>query len=137
VKFKSNPCLLRCLNLEFGFALTGLEKLEVVVGLPDFSGPFSDEDYISNQESHFQEHFASQIVLRRLLIEFHSVLNHGTTPFLVLMLLEVVGSQFLIPHPLHRCCNTTVSANAAAVCSILNSWYGNQPPDDAPTCLAA
>jgi hypothetical protein len=69
-----------CLNLEFGFALTGLEKLETVVGLPDFSGPFSDEDYIGNQESHFQEHFASQIVLRRLVVEFHSVLNQGTIP---------------------------------------------------------
>ncbi|KAK0656855.1 hypothetical protein B0T16DRAFT_316060 [Cercophora newfieldiana] len=75
-----------CLNLEFGFALTGLEKLESVVGLPDFSGPFSDEDYIGNQESHFQEHFASQIVLRRLLVEFHSVLNQDVaTPPLAQM----------------------------------------------------
>lgn len=69
-----------CLNLEFGFALTGLEKLEAVVGLPDFSGPFSDEDYIGNQESHFQEHFASQIILRRLLVDFHNVLNQDTAP---------------------------------------------------------
>lgn len=67
-----------CLHLEFGFPLTGLEKMEAVVGLPDFSGPFSDEDYICNQESHFQEHFASQIVLRRLLVDFHAVLRQGT-----------------------------------------------------------
>lgn len=65
------------LNLELGFPLTGLERLESVVGLPDFSGPFSEEDYISNQESHFQEHFASQIVLRRLVVDFHGVLSQG------------------------------------------------------------
>ncbi|KAK0751659.1 hypothetical protein B0T18DRAFT_457602 [Schizothecium vesticola] len=65
------------LNLEFGLTPTGLEKIESVVGLPDFSGPFSDEDHISNQESHYQEHFASQIVLRRLLVEFHGVLSQG------------------------------------------------------------
>ncbi|KAK0730842.1 hypothetical protein B0H67DRAFT_563079 [Lasiosphaeris hirsuta] len=67
-----------CLNLEFGFPLTGLEKMETIVGLPDFSGPFSDEDYISNQESHFQEYFASQIVLRRLLVGFHGAMGQGT-----------------------------------------------------------
>ncbi|KAL2261950.1 hypothetical protein VTK26DRAFT_2932 [Humicola hyalothermophila] len=66
------------LNLELGFPLTGLEKLESIVGLPDFSGPFTEEDYISNQESHFQEHFASQIVLRRLLVDFHGSLSQGT-----------------------------------------------------------
>ncbi|SPQ19261.1 edcc0b2d-fe98-43bb-93e0-629f6b3950e8 [Thermothielavioides terrestris] len=65
------------LNLELGFPLTGLDKMESVVGLPDFSAPFSDEDYISNQESHFQEHFASQIVLRRLLVDFHGVLSQS------------------------------------------------------------
>lgn len=65
------------LNLELGFPLTGLDKLESVVGLPDFSGPFSSEDYLSNQESHFQEHFASQIVLRRLLVDFHGVLSRS------------------------------------------------------------
>ncbi|KAK1758272.1 hypothetical protein QBC47DRAFT_294622 [Echria macrotheca] len=63
------------LHLEFGYPLSGLEKLEPVVGLPGFSGPFSDEDYLCNQESHFQEHFASQIVLRRLLVDFHGVLS--------------------------------------------------------------
>ncbi|KAJ4290108.1 hypothetical protein N0V88_006614 [Collariella sp. IMI 366227] len=65
------------LNLELGFPLTGLERMESVVGLPDFSSPFLQEDYISNQESHFQEHFASQIVLRRLLVDFHHVLSQG------------------------------------------------------------
>lgn len=51
--------------------------MESVVGLPDFSGPYSDDDYLSNQESHFQEHFASQIVLRRLLVDFHGILSQG------------------------------------------------------------
>ena len=73
----ADMCCPSGLNLELGFPLTGLEKMESIVGLPDFSGPFSEEDYISNQESHFQEHFASQIVLRRLLVDFHNVLSQG------------------------------------------------------------
>lgn len=61
--------------------MTGLEKFDDMVGLPDFSaGSFSEEDYIGNQASHFQEHFASQIVLRRLLVEFHTTLTSGTFP---------------------------------------------------------
>ncbi|KAK8019640.1 hypothetical protein PG990_004778 [Apiospora arundinis] len=64
------------LNLEFNLPLTGLEKFDDMVGLPDFSaGSFSEEDYIGNQASHFQEHFASQIVLRRLVVEFHTTLT--------------------------------------------------------------
>ncbi|KAK8082987.1 hypothetical protein PG996_001768 [Apiospora saccharicola] len=64
------------LNLEFNLPLTGLEKFDDMVGLPDFSaGSFSEEDYIGDQASHFQEHFASQIVLRRLLVEFHTTLT--------------------------------------------------------------
>src|SRR3569833_193716 len=66
----------RCFNLELGLPLTGLDKLEDIVGLPDFSGPFSQEDYLANQASHFQEHFASQIVLRRLSMEFHTALTN-------------------------------------------------------------
>jgi hypothetical protein len=65
--------------MEFGLPLTGLEKLEETVGLPDFSGPMTDEDYIVNQQTHFHEHFASQIVLRRLSANFHSVLNKSTS----------------------------------------------------------
>lgn len=61
--------------MEFGLPLTGLEKFEEAIGLPDFSGPITDEDYMINQATHFQEHFASQIVLRRLSANFHSVLN--------------------------------------------------------------
>ncbi|QGI58985.1 hypothetical protein CEK26_001110 [Fusarium fujikuroi] len=64
-----------CFHMEFGLPLTGLEKLEETIGLPDFSGPMTDEDYIVNQQTHFHEHFASQIVLRRLSVNFHSVLN--------------------------------------------------------------
>ncbi|KAK3336255.1 hypothetical protein B0T19DRAFT_34219 [Cercophora scortea] len=64
-----------CLNLELELPLTGLDKMETFVGLPDFGGSYSEDDHISNQESHFQEHFASQIVLRRLLVTFHDILN--------------------------------------------------------------
>ncbi|KAK4181172.1 hypothetical protein QBC36DRAFT_342248 [Triangularia setosa] len=65
------------LNLELGFPLTGLERMENTVGLPTFSGPFCEDDVISNQQSHFQEHFASQIVLRRLLVGFHHALSNS------------------------------------------------------------
>ncbi|KAI1446410.1 hypothetical protein F5Y02DRAFT_74262 [Annulohypoxylon stygium] len=69
-----------CLNMELNIPQTGLNKLEPLVGLPDFSGSFSEEDYIGNQASHFQEHFASQIVLRRLAVEFHTTLTNAFGP---------------------------------------------------------
>ncbi|KAI0110084.1 hypothetical protein F4814DRAFT_389887 [Daldinia grandis] len=69
-----------CLNMELNIPRTGLDKLEPLVGLPDFSGSFSEEDYIGNQASHFQEHFASQIVLRRLSVEFHTTLSNAFGP---------------------------------------------------------
>ncbi|KAI1459356.1 hypothetical protein F4805DRAFT_78538 [Annulohypoxylon moriforme] len=69
-----------CLNMELNIPQTGLNKLEPLVGLPDFSGSFSEEDYIGNQASHFQEHFASQIVLRRLSVEFHTTLTNAFGP---------------------------------------------------------
>jgi hypothetical protein len=56
---------------------SGLEKLEKVVGLPDFSDSLAEEDYLGNQSTHFQEHFASQIVLRRLMIELHTDMSQG------------------------------------------------------------
>jgi len=77
----TSSALPSCLNLELGFGLTGLEKMESMVGLPDFSGPYSEDDYISNQGTHFQQHFASQIVLRRLLVEFHQVLSQSRSLF--------------------------------------------------------
>lgn len=61
--------------MEFGLPLTGLDKFEETIGLPDFNGPVTDEDYISNQATHFQENFAAQIVLHRLSANVHSVLN--------------------------------------------------------------
>ncbi|KAI8959961.1 hypothetical protein F5Y11DRAFT_284480 [Daldinia sp. FL1419] len=69
-----------CLNMELNMPRTGLDKLESLVGLPDFSGSFSEEDYMGNQASHFQEHFASQIVLRRLSVEFHTTLTNAFGP---------------------------------------------------------
>lgn len=68
------------LNMELNIPRTGIDKLEALVGLPDFSGSFSEEDYIGNQASHFQEHFASQIVLRRLSVEFHTTLTNAFGP---------------------------------------------------------
>ncbi|KAF7549249.1 hypothetical protein G7046_g8409 [Stylonectria norvegica] len=65
----------RFLHMEFELPLTGLEKLDDAIGLPDFSGLITDDDYIGNQTTHFQEHFASQIVLRRLSVSFHSALS--------------------------------------------------------------
>ncbi|KUI65989.1 hypothetical protein VM1G_01360 [Cytospora mali] len=60
---------------ELGMPITGLDKYEALVRVPDFGGVLSQEDYVSNQASHYQEHFASQIVLRRLSADFHTVLN--------------------------------------------------------------
>jgi len=54
-----------------------LEKFEDSVGLVDFSGSFSQEDYMANQASHFQGHFLSQIVLRKLAVNFHGALQAG------------------------------------------------------------
>lgn len=63
------------LELELGLPATGLDKYEAKVPVPNFSGVFSQEDLAINQASHFQEHFASQIVLRRLSTDFNAVLN--------------------------------------------------------------
>lgn len=88
--------------MEFGLPLTGLEKLEETIGLPDFSGPMTDEDYIVNQQTHFHEHFASQIVLRRLSVNFHSVLNKSTSKQLCTGSLS--NSTLTMPSSLwHRC----------------------------------
>ncbi|KAF7544531.1 hypothetical protein G7Z17_g9877 [Cylindrodendrum hubeiense] len=65
------------LHMEFGLPMTGLEKMGDAVGLPDFSGPITNDDYIGNQTSYFQEHFASQIVLRQLSTNFHNTLNNS------------------------------------------------------------
>jgi hypothetical protein len=62
-----------CFNLELGMPVSGLDKYEALVRVPDFGGPVSQEDHTS----HFQEHFASQIVLRRLSADFNNVLSSG------------------------------------------------------------
>lgn len=63
------------LELEFELPTTGLNKYETRVPVPDFSGGLSAQDHVANETSHFQEHFASQIVLRRLATDFHAVLS--------------------------------------------------------------
>ncbi|KAK4189030.1 hypothetical protein QBC35DRAFT_494533 [Podospora australis] len=57
-------------HLELGYPLSGLEKMESTVGLPIFTGSFSKDDVENDEESHFYltQHFAAQIVLRRLII---------------------------------------------------------------------
>ena len=77
VQGPSSLTLGRTFNLELGLPLTGLDKYEDLVGLPNFAGPYSQDDYLANQASHFQEHFASQIALRRLSSEFHRALTTG------------------------------------------------------------
>ncbi|KAK7731030.1 hypothetical protein SLS53_008901 [Cytospora paraplurivora] len=64
---------------EVGMPVTGLDKYEALVRVPDFGGILSQEDYVINEASHYQEHFASQIVLRRLSADFHSVLGSATS----------------------------------------------------------
>ncbi|KAJ9137878.1 Sterol uptake control protein 2 [Pleurostoma richardsiae] len=66
------------LHMELGLPRTGLDKFESLVKVPDFSGTFSRDDYVGNQTSHFQQHFASQILLRRLIVSFHGVLSNET-----------------------------------------------------------
>lgn len=63
------------IELEFGLPATGLNAYEGRVPVPDFGGGFAGEDHVANQTSRFQEHYASQIVLRRLATEFHTVLT--------------------------------------------------------------
>lgn len=76
--------------------LSGLDKYETLVRVPDFGGPVSQEDYTS----YFQEHFASQIVLRRLSADFNNVLSSGKTtkhfPFHGLYLTPVMPFRSLI-----------------------------------------
>lgn len=79
----------RSFSPELGMPVTSLDKYEALVRVPDFGGVLSQEDYVSNQESHYQEHFASQIVLRRLSADFHSVLGSGKI-LPTLLLLETV-----------------------------------------------
>lgn len=109
------------LNLELGFPLTGLERMENNVGLPTFSGPFCEDDVISNQQSHFQEHFASQIVLRRLLVGFHHALSN-TAP----MSAQLGG----VPTPFTSA-NNSPSLSQITIQQLglqLEQWRGMLPP---------
>jgi hypothetical protein len=63
------------MHLELGLPLSGLDTMEKDIGMPIFSGTFTQEDYVGNQATHFQEHFASQIVLRRLMSDFNQTLG--------------------------------------------------------------
>ncbi|KAH8893819.1 hypothetical protein GQ53DRAFT_99644 [Thozetella sp. PMI_491] len=102
-----------CLHLELGLPLTGLDKMEPLIGLPSFNGPFSQDDYLGNEGSHFQEYFASQIVLRRLLVSFHTTLSNGSPPP------SAPGSP---PTPGALSCGTIGSLNQQ-----LEQWLGMLP----------
>ena len=65
------------LHLELDLPVSGLDKFEGLVGLPDFGGEFAPEDYDGNATSHYQQHFATQIVLRRLSVSFNSSMLAG------------------------------------------------------------
>ncbi|KAK0660087.1 hypothetical protein QBC41DRAFT_43839 [Cercophora samala] len=109
------------LNLELGFPLTGLERMENTVGLPTFSGPFCEDDVISNQQSHFQEHFASQIVLRRLLVGFHHALSNSAP-----MSAQLGG----VPTPFNSA-NNSPGLSQLAIQQLalqLEEWRGMLPP---------
>lgn len=77
--------------------VTGLDKYESLVRVPDFGGVLSQEDYVSNQASHYQEHFASQIVLRRLSADFHTVLG-SSKPLATCWLLQPFQGAMAIGH---------------------------------------
>ncbi|CAK7271911.1 hypothetical protein SEPCBS119000_004849 [Sporothrix epigloea] len=91
-------------NLELGLPKTGLDRFEDLVGLPSFSGPCSQDDYLANQASHFQEHFASQIVLLRLCVAFHA---SATSPSF----------------------SSSLPAAINQTASQLKDWHGMLPPD--------
>ncbi|KAH6628041.1 hypothetical protein F5144DRAFT_577781 [Chaetomium tenue] len=122
------------LNLELGFPLTGLERMESIVGLPDFSGPYIEDDHLSNQQSHFQEHFASQIVLRRLLVDFHHALNVNQSHAEPSTLGQMPSGPFSPAPPTHPSVNETTIRPLATQ---LEKWRGMLPVhlrwhDDAP-----
>ncbi|KAB5581061.1 hypothetical protein GE09DRAFT_461373 [Coniochaeta sp. 2T2.1] len=127
-----------CIILELGMPTTGLERLEQIVGVPDFSGSFADVDYIENQSTRFQEHFASQIVLRRLMMDFHNQLSGAPSPS---------SPQPPTGSP-HFSSNSNTSQTNASVETIknlahqLNQWRGMLPiplrwEEDSPGSLPA
>ncbi|KAK4168735.1 hypothetical protein QBC43DRAFT_341396 [Cladorrhinum sp. PSN259] len=61
-----------CLNLELGFPLLGLQKYEDLV--------CKDPALGDHEEPIILEQFASQIALRRILVNFHETLSQNTMP---------------------------------------------------------
>ncbi|ROT39814.1 hypothetical protein SODALDRAFT_274260 [Sodiomyces alkalinus F11] len=114
----------RCLNLELELPLTGLEKLEETVGLPDFSGPFCEEDYLGNQQSRFQEHFASQIVLRRLCVGFHNTLQNAIGPTTTVNITSLPSPE-QTSEPVSRSSSVLVTVKQLA--HQLEQWRGMLP----------
>ncbi|KAH7170815.1 hypothetical protein EDB81DRAFT_180685 [Dactylonectria macrodidyma] len=120
------------LHMEFGAPLTGLEKLGETVGLPEFNGPITNDDYIGNQTSHFQDYFGSQIVLRRLCANSHNTLNTS------------MGASSPIAFPGFGSFSGSSSGNLATVKQLaaqLDQWRGMLPAqlrwqDDQMTAFA-
>jgi hypothetical protein len=65
--------------LELDLPLTGIIGLEELVDLPTFNGIFCESDHRSNEFSHFEKHYASQLALRRLCANLHNDINECTT----------------------------------------------------------
>ncbi|KAL1871061.1 hypothetical protein VTK73DRAFT_2257 [Phialemonium thermophilum] len=126
----------RSVHLELGFPLTGLEKFEPIVGLPDFSGPFNRDDYLGNESSHFQEHFASQIVLRRLLVDFHNTLSQASSSPSALASTALPLTAFSDSPPRDPLSHATIQQLALQ----LEQWHGMLPaalkwPEDNPSAF--
>lgn len=108
--------------------------MESVVSLPDFSTCSSDDDYISNQETQYQEHFASQIALRRLLVEFHGTLSRCRVPSPLSTTYSSCPTR-ADTHPFAAPYNTIVPSTTSTPNTIhrmatdLERWRGYLPPN--------
>lgn len=77
------------LQYELDLAPTGIANLEDRVGMASFDAPFCEADDRGAQSSHFEEHYASQIALRRLCAEIHNSLYDGKSTTVNLLLISL------------------------------------------------
>lgn len=59
------------LYIELDLPPTGITSLEDRVGVSGFNAPFCEADHRGNQSSHFQNHYAALVALRRLCANVH------------------------------------------------------------------
>ncbi|KAK0389541.1 hypothetical protein NLU13_3116 [Sarocladium strictum] len=65
------------LGAELQLPITDLEHLRTYVGLPEFAGGQSEEDFISNQRSQFADYGQSQIFVHKFFSGLHNALKHA------------------------------------------------------------